>query len=122
MSSQPRTNIERVFLSPRARGAVLAGGSEKRDGVMNDSMVRVELHRQFASHYAFEKNGLRTSFTAGRVAIETTEGQVVADHSVLVRAAGLLVGGAGALAGGRPDLAPAQGEVDPVCETAGAAC
>jgi hypothetical protein len=33
--------------------------------VIKDSMVRVALHRQFASHYAFEKNGLRTSVTPG---------------------------------------------------------
>jgi hypothetical protein len=47
---------------------------KKQDGVINDSMVRVELHRQFASFDAFEKGGLRTSFTPDRVAIETTGG------------------------------------------------
>jgi hypothetical protein len=54
---------------------------KKHDGVIKDSMVRVELHRQFASHYAFEKNGLRTSVTPDRAAIETAGGQVVAQRS-----------------------------------------
>jgi hypothetical protein len=46
------------------RAHLLLGGVlwsvKKQDGVIKDSMVRVALHRQFASHYAFEKNGLRT--------------------------------------------------------------
>jgi hypothetical protein len=62
------------------RAHLLFGGVawalKKQDGVINDSMVLVELHRQFASYYAFGKDGLRTSFTADRVAIETTAGQV----------------------------------------------
>jgi hypothetical protein len=67
------------------RAHLLIGGVlwplKKQDGVLNDSMVRVELHRQFASHYAFGNYGLRTSLTADRVAIETTSGQVVAERS-----------------------------------------
>ena len=43
------------------RAHLLLGGVlwsvKKLDGVIKDSMVRVELHRQFASHYSFEKNG-----------------------------------------------------------------
>jgi hypothetical protein len=67
------------------RAHLLIGGVlwavKKQDGVLNDSMVRVELHRPFASHDAFEKGGLRTSFTPDRAAIETTGGQVVAERS-----------------------------------------
>jgi hypothetical protein len=67
------------------RAHLLFGGVawalKKQDGVINDSMVLVELHRQFASYYAFGKDGLRTSFIADRVAIETTAGQVVAERS-----------------------------------------
>ena len=67
------------------RAHLLVGGVlwplKKQDGVLNDSMVRVELHRQFASHSAFGNYGLRTSFTADRVAIETTGGQLVAERS-----------------------------------------
>jgi hypothetical protein len=67
------------------RAHLLLGGIhwslKKQDGVLNDSMVRVELHRQFAGHYAFGNYGLRTSFTADRVALETTSGQVVAERS-----------------------------------------
>jgi hypothetical protein len=67
------------------RAHLLLGGVlwavKKQDGVIKDSMVRVELHRQFASHYAFEKNGLRTSVTPDRAAIETAGEQVVAERS-----------------------------------------
>jgi hypothetical protein len=63
---------------------LLVGGQlwplKKQDGIISDSMVRVELHRQFASHYAFANHGLRTSFTPDRVALETTSGQLVAER------------------------------------------
>ncbi len=67
------------------RAHLLVGGqlwpSKKQDGILSDSMVRVELHRQFASHYAFANYGLRTSFTADRIAIETTCGHLVAERA-----------------------------------------
>jgi hypothetical protein len=67
------------------RAHLVVGGQlwplKKQDGIINDTMVRVELHRQFASHYAFANYGLRTSFTADCVAIETTIGQLVAQRS-----------------------------------------
>lgn len=53
---------------------------KKQDGIISDSMVVVDLHRQCASHYEFAHYGLRTSFTADRVAIETTSGQLVAER------------------------------------------
>ena len=67
------------------RAHLLVGGQlwplKRQDGIINDSMVRVELHRQFASHYEFGYCGLRTSFAADRVAIETTRGHVVAERA-----------------------------------------
>ena len=64
------------------RAHLLVGGQlwplKKQPGIISDTMVRMELHRQAASHYDFANCGLRTCFTADRVAIETTSGQVVA--------------------------------------------
>jgi hypothetical protein len=48
-----------------------------QDGVVDDVNVRVDLHRQFASHFPFTGPGLRTAFTAQRVAIETDAGEVL---------------------------------------------
>jgi hypothetical protein len=68
-----------------ARAHLLVGGVlwplKKQDGVLSGSIVRVELQRQFASFSAFGNYGLRMSFTPGRVAIETTGGQLVAERS-----------------------------------------
>jgi hypothetical protein len=67
-----------------ARVHLLVGGQlwplKKQDGIISDSMVQMDLHRQCASHYDFAKYGLRTAFTADRVAIETTSGQLVAER------------------------------------------
>ena len=66
------------------RAHLLIGGVawalKKQDRVIQDTMVLVKLRRQFGRYYAFGKNGLRTSFTPDRVAIETTAGQVVAER------------------------------------------
>jgi hypothetical protein len=52
-----------------------------QDGVQDDINVRVELHhRQVTSHFLFTKPGLRTAFTATRVAIETDAGEVVEER------------------------------------------
>jgi len=57
------------------------GGSlwklKQREGVLDDVTVRLDLHRQHASHHPFTASGLRTSFTARRVAVETADGVVV---------------------------------------------
>ena len=67
------------------RAHLLVGGQlwplKKQDGIISDTMVLVELHRQFVSHYDFANYGLRTCFTADRVAIETTSGQIVAERT-----------------------------------------
>jgi hypothetical protein len=52
-----------------------------QDGVQDDIDVRVELHRQFTSHFPFTRPGLRTAFTATRVAIETDAGEVVEERA-----------------------------------------
>lgn len=51
-----------------------------QDGLL-DVNVRVELHRQFTSHFPFTEPGLRTAFTGDRVAIETEAGVVVEERS-----------------------------------------
>src|SRR5262249_22154948 len=77
--------LDRWSQLSEGRAHLLVGGVlwplKKQDGVLNDSMVRVELHRQFVSQSALGNYGLHTSFTAGRVAIETTGGQLVAERS-----------------------------------------
>ncbi|MFE0517285.1 hypothetical protein, partial [Streptomyces sp. NPDC058964] len=50
-----------------------------REGILSHAAVRVDLHRQHASHYPFTNN-LRTSLTAERVAIETVSGEVKAER------------------------------------------
>jgi hypothetical protein len=67
------------------RAHLLVGGQlwplKKQDGIINDTMVRMDLHTQSASHYEFANCGLRTCFTGDRVAIETTNGQLVAERA-----------------------------------------
>jgi hypothetical protein len=45
-----------------------------------DVNVRVELHRQFTSHFPFPGPGLRTAFTGDRVAVETEGGEVIEER------------------------------------------
>ncbi|MFJ9733566.1 hypothetical protein ACIRUL_19825 [Streptomyces sp. NPDC101171] len=52
-----------------------------REGILSHAAVRLDLHRQHASHYPFTAAQLRTSFTAERVAVETVEGEVKAERS-----------------------------------------
>ncbi|MBE1485919.1 hypothetical protein [Plantactinospora soyae] len=53
---------------------------KRQDGAMADINVRVDLHQQFTSHFPFGGPGLRTAFTADRVAIETDAGEVVEER------------------------------------------
>ncbi|MEV7807053.1 alpha/beta hydrolase [Microbispora sp. NPDC088329] len=46
-------------------------------GAVDDVTVTVDLHRQFTTHAPFLGPDRRTAFTPDRVAIETTEGEVV---------------------------------------------
>jgi hypothetical protein len=51
-----------------------------QQGVLDDVNVRVALRRQWASHSPFLDSTLRTSFEPHRVAIETTDGDVVEER------------------------------------------
>ncbi|MFJ8032035.1 hypothetical protein [Streptomyces sp. NPDC096032] len=51
-----------------------------REGILRHAAVRLDLHRQYASHYPFTAPDLRTSLTAERVAIETLDGAVRAER------------------------------------------
>lgn len=60
---------------------MLTGGAlwaiKGQDGVINDSTVRVDLHRQFVSHTPFGGPGLRDSYTPDRVAVEDERGAIL---------------------------------------------
>ncbi|MFI6063255.1 hypothetical protein [Streptomyces sp. NPDC051286] len=51
-------------------------GIKGQEGVFERAGVRVDLRRQHASHFPFRTPGLRTSFTAERVAVESDQGEV----------------------------------------------
>lgn len=62
---------------------VVSGGIwalKQQEGVLDDTYVTVDLHRQWASHEPFGKPGLRSVFTGERVAIETVEGVVLEER------------------------------------------
>lgn len=69
----------RQFKTASAR--LLNGGVlwplKHQQGVLDDVHVRVDLRKEWASHWPFGAPNLRTSFQPHRVAIETTEGQTV---------------------------------------------
>ncbi|WP_180685985.1 hypothetical protein [Streptomyces gossypiisoli] len=62
----------------RSGGALWA--AKGQEGVFDRAAVRVDLRRQHASHYPFTSAGLRTSFTAERVAVESDHGEVRAER------------------------------------------
>jgi len=62
----------------RTGGALWA--LKHQQGVLDDINVRVALRREWASHAPFLKPDSRTSFEPHRVAIETTDGQVVEER------------------------------------------
>jgi hypothetical protein len=72
----------RRFTSATARfrtgGALWA--VKGRPGILAEAEVRVDLREQRASHSPFPAPGLRTSFTAQRVAIESDTGEVQAER------------------------------------------
>lgn len=51
-----------------------------QDGVLADTHVHVDLHRQFASHFPIKEPGRRSALTPKRVAIETDSGEVLAER------------------------------------------
>jgi hypothetical protein len=50
---------------------------KQQGGILDDVRVRVDLRREWASHWPFGAPDLRTSFHPHREAIETTDGQPV---------------------------------------------
>ncbi|WP_431968648.1 hypothetical protein [Actinacidiphila sp. bgisy160] len=51
-----------------------------QEGILSRSAVRLDLHRQHASHHPFTAPHLRTSFTPQRVALETVAGEATAER------------------------------------------
>ncbi|MEH1092453.1 hypothetical protein [Micromonospora sp. CPCC 205739] len=62
----------------RSGGALWA--IKGQEGIFDRAAVRVDLRRQFASHFPFKAPDLRTSFTAQRVAVEGDTGEVKAER------------------------------------------
>jgi hypothetical protein len=50
------------------------------DGILNDVHVTADLRKEWASHWPFTKPNRHTSFQPDRVAIETTDGEVVEER------------------------------------------
>jgi hypothetical protein len=77
-------DIERWRSLHRLSARVLNGGAlweiKGQGDVLDDYTASIELHRQFASHSPFGGAGLRSSFTPERVAVETTDGEVVQER------------------------------------------
>ncbi|MFJ4466839.1 hypothetical protein ACIP2X_04875 [Streptomyces sp. NPDC089424] len=69
---------ESVTAGFRSGGALW--GLKGREGILSQTTVRVDLHRQHASHHPFTAPDLRTSFTADRVAVVDDQGEVRAER------------------------------------------
>jgi hypothetical protein len=50
-----------------------------KNGILNDVHVTADLRKEWASHWPFTKPNRHTSFQPDRVAIETTDGEIVAE-------------------------------------------
>src|SRR6266849_7581855 len=61
------------------QGGVL-WGLKGKDGILNDVQVTADLRKEWASHWPFTKPNLHTSFQPNRVAIETTDGEIVEER------------------------------------------
>ena len=59
-------------------------GLKGKDGILNDVHVTADLRKEWASHWTFTKPNRHTSFQPDRVAIETTDGEVVEERSILL--------------------------------------
>ena len=53
-----------------------------QDGVLDDVYVTVDLRKEWASHRPFGQPDRRSSFQPDRVAIETSNGNVVEEHPI----------------------------------------
>ncbi len=71
-------HFESVTAHFRTGGALW--GLKEQAGVFRSAAVRVDLHRQHASHYPFTAPHLRTSVTPERAAIESESGEVKAER------------------------------------------
>ncbi|MEV5177593.1 hypothetical protein AB0L10_42735, partial [Streptomyces flaveolus] len=76
--------LDRYNRYDSATAHMRVGGSlwplKGREGILHHVAVRVDLHRQYVSHYPFTAPHLRTSFTSERVAVETVSGEVKAER------------------------------------------
>jgi hypothetical protein len=67
-------------VSARVRGGGGLWALKHQEGVLDDVVTRVELHRQFASTSPFGTPGVRSSVTADHVAIENEAGTVLQER------------------------------------------
>ncbi|MET0135567.1 MAG: hypothetical protein ABW215_18465 [Kibdelosporangium sp.] len=72
---------ELTSLSARVRGGGGLWALKHQEGVLDDVVTRVDLHRQFASTSPFGAPRVRSSVTADRVALETEAGVVLEERS-----------------------------------------
>jgi hypothetical protein len=68
-------------LSARVRGGGSLWALKHQEGVLHDVVTRVELHRQSAGTSPFGAPGVRSTFTADRVTLETDAGVVIEERS-----------------------------------------
>ncbi|MEA2197777.1 MAG: hypothetical protein QOJ25_1828 [Solirubrobacteraceae bacterium] len=64
-------------VSARLRQGGALWGLKGHEGVLDDVYARARLHEEHESHHPFGRTDRRSSFTPGRVAIETTDGDLV---------------------------------------------
>jgi hypothetical protein len=64
-------------VSARLNQGGVMWGIKGQGGVLDDVFARASLHEERMSHHPFGAPDLRSSFTPGRVAIETSKGDVV---------------------------------------------
>jgi hypothetical protein len=69
-------------VSAHLRNGGVLWALKQQQGVIDDVKVRVALRREWASHSPFGEPSWRTSFEPHRVAIETTDGRVVAERMI----------------------------------------
>jgi len=62
-----------------SQGGVL-WGLKGKDGIVNDVHVTADVREERASHAPFTTPDRQTSFTPGRIAIETTDGRIVEER------------------------------------------
>lgn len=71
--------LSQVTMHMRTGGALW--GIKGQDGVINDSTVRVELHRQLVNHAPFGAPDLHDTYTPDLVTIENDDGDVIEERA-----------------------------------------